>query len=142
MTWVAAPPSLFLLIPALLLLQVCCRNYAAGALLQGLCCRGYAAGAMLQGLCCGKGGRRTRWPSSKLIPSRSSTQQISPKSIANHCNSLDLHAAVFYDFRHADLQLICSLQITANQSLSTFKKHCKTRANQRKSLQITPSENH
>ena len=30
----------------------CCRGYAAGALLQGLCYRGYAAGAMLQGLCC------------------------------------------------------------------------------------------
>ena len=41
-----------------------------------------------------------------------------------------------------DLGLICTLQITANQSLPTFKKHCKTRANQRKSLQITPPENH
>ena len=38
--------------------------------------------------------------------------------------------------------LICSLQITANQSLPTFKKHCKTRANQRKSLQITSLKNH
>ena len=36
-----------------------------------------------------------------------------------------------------DLQLICTLQITASQTLSTFEKHCKTRANQRKSLQIT-----
>ena len=68
--------------------------------------------------------------------------QISRKSIANQCNSLDLHAAVFYAFRHADLQLICSLQITATQSLVTFKKHYKTRANHCKSLQITPPENH
>ena len=36
---------------ALLLLQACCRGYAARATLQGLCCRGYAAGAMLQELC-------------------------------------------------------------------------------------------
>ena len=41
-----------------------------------------------------------------------------------------------------DLRLICSLQITANQSLPTFKKHCKTRANQRKSLQITSLQKH
>ena len=34
--------------PALLLLQACCRGYAAGAMPQGLCCRGYAPGAMLQ----------------------------------------------------------------------------------------------
>ena len=37
--------------PALLLLQACCRGYAAGAMPQGLCgyaVWGYAAGAMLQ----------------------------------------------------------------------------------------------
>ena len=31
---------------------LCCRGYAARAMLQGLCRRGYAAGAMLQGLRC------------------------------------------------------------------------------------------
>ena len=41
-----------------------------------------------------------------------------------------------------DLQLICTLQITANQTLSTFEKRYKTRANQRKSLQITSLKNH
>ena len=40
--------------PALLLLQACCRGYAAGAMPQGLCCmglrrRGYAAGVMDHG---------------------------------------------------------------------------------------------
>ena len=41
-----------------------------------------------------------------------------------------------------DLHLICTLQITANQALSIFTKHCKTRANQRKSLQITSLQKH
>ena len=42
----------------------------------------------------------------------------------------------------ADLQLICTLQIAANQDPSATKKHCKTRANQRKSLQITGPKKH
>jgi hypothetical protein len=41
-----------------------------------------------------------------------------------------------------DLRLICALQITANHALPTFIKHVKTRANQRKSLQITRLEKH
>ena len=41
-----------------------------------------------------------------------------------------------------DLRLICAPQITANQAFQTFKKHSKTRANQRKSLQLTPPKNH
>ena len=41
-----------------------------------------------------------------------------------------------------DLRLICAPQITANQASPTFKKHCKTQANQRKSLQITSLKNH
>ena len=43
---------------------------------------------------------------------------------------------------YTDLQLICTLQITANQSVPTFEKHCETRANHCKSLQITSLENH
>jgi hypothetical protein len=35
-----------------------------------------------------------------------------------------------------ELLLICTLQITANQALPIFGKPRKTRANQRKSLQI------
>ena len=31
---------------------LCCKGYAAGAMLHWLCCRGYTAGAMLQELCC------------------------------------------------------------------------------------------
>ena len=42
----------------------------------------------------------------------------------------------------AELQLICTLQITANQTLSTFEKRYKTLTNQRKSLQITSLKNH
>ena len=41
-----------LLPPALLLLQACCRGYAAGAMPQGLCRKGYAVGATPQELCC------------------------------------------------------------------------------------------
>jgi len=40
-----------------------------------------------------------------------------------------------------DLRVICALQITANHALPTLVKHRKTRANQRKSLQITRTEN-
>ena len=62
--------------------------------------------------------------------------------IANHMICKLLVLMLFGTLICNDLRLICSLQITANQSLPTFKKHCKTRANQRKSLQITPPENH
>ena len=41
-----------------------------------------------------------------------------------------------------DLQLICTLQVSANQALPTLKKQCKTRANHCKSLQITGPKNH
>jgi hypothetical protein len=40
----------------------------------------------------------------------------------------------------SDLQLICNPQITANQTPSASTKQVKTRANQRKSLQITGLE--
>ena len=42
----------------------------------------------------------------------------------------------------SDLQLICNPQITANQTPLASNKHLKTRANQRKSLQITSLEKH
>ena len=61
---------------------------------------------------------------------------------ANHVICRGRFSTFFRPLICTDLQLICKLQITANQSLPTFKKHCKTRANQRKSLQITPPENH
>ena len=61
---------------------------------------------------------------------------------ANHLICTLLFFMLFGTLICSDLRLICSLQITANQSLPTFKKHCKTRANQCKSLQITPPKSH
>ena len=52
------------------------------------------------------------------------------------------HSLLFGTVICSDLRLICTSQITATQILPTFKKHCKTRANQCKSLQITPPKNH
>ena len=63
--------------------------------------------------------------------------QISCKSVANHMICRLPHSMLFGTLICTDLQLICTLQITANQSPSTFEKNCKTRANQRKSPQIT-----
>jgi hypothetical protein len=42
----------------------------------------------------------------------------------------------------SDLQLICNPQITANQAPSASKTQVKTRANQRKSLQISGPKTH
>jgi len=57
--------------------------------------------------------------------------------IANHM-ICKLSFSMFYGTLICiDLHLICTLQITANHALSIFTKQCKTRANQRKSLQIT-----
>ena len=59
--------------------------------------------------------------------------QINCKSAANHCKSKSCFSMLFGTLICTDLQLICTLQVTANQSLSTFKKLCKTRANHCKS---------
>ena len=61
---------------------------------------------------------------------------------ANHLICTLLFFMLFGTLICNDLRLICSLQITANQSLPTFKKHCKIHANHRKSLQITPPKSH
>ena len=68
--------------------------------------------------------------------------KIKCKSVANQCKSRSRVSMFFGTLICTDLQLICTPQITANQSLPTFKKHYKTCANHCKSLQITPPKNH
>ena len=53
--------------------------------------------------------------------------QISCKSQPPICKSEALKKSFDLQIGGSDLQLICSLQITANQNLPIFKKHCKTR---------------
>jgi len=61
---------------------------------------------------------------------------------ANHMICKLSFSMLFGKLICTNLHLICTLQITANQALSIFTKHCKTRANQRKSLQITSLQKH
>ena len=81
-----------------------------------------------------------------LDPKRPATHRKSAANqlqiIANHMICRLPHSMLFDPLICTDLQLICTLQITANQTLSTFEKRYKTRANQRKSLQITSLKNH
>ena len=72
-----------------------------------------------------------------LDPKRPATHRKSAANqlqiIANHMICRLPHSMLFDPLICTDLQLICTLQITAKQSLSTFKKHCKTHANHCKS---------
>jgi hypothetical protein len=61
---------------------------------------------------------------------------------ANHMICKLSFSMLFGTLICTDLHLICNLQITANHAWLTFKKHGKTRANQRKSLQITSLGKH
>ena len=58
---------------------------------------------------------------------------------------LQLNRVAKHGFEERELHIFglsCTLQLTATQSPPTSKKHCKTRANQCKSLQLTSLKNH
>ena len=68
----------------------------------------------------------------------SATQpQLRRNSAQLNCNSAELQTMLFKRLSCTFRGLSCSLQLTATQSLETFKKHYKTRAIQRNSLQLT-----
>ena len=68
--------------------------------------------------------------------------QLSRNSAQLSCNSAELQAMLFKRLSCTFRGLSCTLQLTATQSLPTFKKHYKTRATQRNSLQLTSLKNH
>ena len=72
----------------------------------------------------------------------SATQpQLSRNSAQLSCNSAELQTILFKRLSCTFWGLSCTPQLTATQSFPTFKKHYKTRATQRNSLQLTGPRN-
>ena len=68
--------------------------------------------------------------------------QLSRNSAQLSCNSAELQTILFKRLSCTFRGLSCTPQLTATQSFPTFKKHYKTRATQRNSLQLTGPKNH
>ena len=68
--------------------------------------------------------------------------QLSRNSAQLSCNSAELQAVLFKRLSCTFRGLSCTPQLTAIQSPATSKKHCKTRATQRNSLQLKGLRNH
>ena len=67
--------------------------------------------------------------------------QLSRNSAQLSCNSAELQTILFKRLSCIFRGLSCTPQLTATQSFPTFKKHYKTRATQRNSLQLTGPKN-
>ena len=68
--------------------------------------------------------------------------QLSRNSAQLSCNSAELQTILFKRLSCTFRGLSCTPQLTATQSFPTFKKHYKTRATQRNSLQLTSLQKH
>ena len=68
--------------------------------------------------------------------------QLSCNSPQLSCNSAELQTMVLKSMSCTFRGLSCTLQLTATQSPALSKKHCKTRAIQRNSLQLTGPRKH
>ena len=88
--------------------------------------------------------------SSKSSPKRfqngpATQPQLSATQLQLSCNSAELQAVLFKRLSCTFRGLSCTPQLTAIQSPAMSKKHCKTRATQRNSLQLkglrNPSKN-
>ena len=67
--------------------------------------------------------------------------QLSRNSAQLSCNSAELQTILCKRLSCTFRGLSCTPQLTATQSFPTFKKHYKTRATQRNSLQLTGPKN-